>query len=148
MSGSVVVANCSHYESPDDPVLTVVRAYVDSYLDLSDGLGWQLALEESISPVAEAVDSRAIEVLVGPFAGVNRLRVELEHVVDEGEVVPGIAMSRVQVSAGYQVLLSLVVVVGFEVCQSQVVVSLRLLVVLIHRLLEGGDGLSKVLHLV
>lgn len=90
-----------------------------------------------------------LEQLVrGPLARLNSLRVQLEHVVDERKVAPSVGMLRVDVAARDQVSFGLVVIVPLEMSQGQVVVGLSVRIVELDGLLESCDGLVVVLHLV
>ena len=85
--GALVVAHGLEDNTPYDPILTIVRAHLDSLSYLVDRFGHFVFLEESKRPVSEAVVISIFMMHIGKIAHLDGLVIVAMHIIDEREVV-------------------------------------------------------------
>ena len=87
-------------------------------------------------------------VLLSLRACLDRLRVQLMHIIDERKVVVGVEMVRVEVRAELHVLHRRVVPCRLKVSQAQIVLKLRVISLELTRFLEGFESYGEVVHFI
>ena len=97
-----------------------------------------------------------VAVVVGPLwcvhfskvADIDRLLVILMHIIDESQVIVGVGMPCIDLSANLKVFYCHGILLLLEVSQAQVVLKLCVLCMELTGLLKGLDSLVIVVHLV
>lgn len=104
--GAFIFASRSENESPDNPVVCVLRLLLYTFPDLLDGFHDISFFKLSESPVHVSVVSVPIELL-RLAADIERLFVNHMHVEEESQIVVGVGMRVVDQYASLEMLYSL-----------------------------------------
>ena len=114
MFGALVVADCPHNETPDDPVVSILGVLLYTFLDLLDCLSHLAFLEKSKSPMTVTVVCLWV-IQLCTTANVYCLLVELMHIVQKREVIVGILVLWIELGTLLEVLYCLVILLELEV---------------------------------
>ena len=123
----LIEADCPHDESPDDPVLWVVRVQSHCFLDLRYRFGSLSFPEQSEGPLTVTAVLAIWEVHLGGHAHSHCLLEVLVHVVYESQVIVDVLVPWVDFQAYLHVFIGHLIVLLLEVSETQVILKLSIL---------------------
>jgi len=103
MLGKLKLTRCPQNKAPNYPIISIMLVLCHALPDFAHCLDQVALLKLSKSPVSMRVVPMSVEFL-GLSANLNRVAIQLVHVVKEGQIVVCVRVVRLQLHNSFEVL--------------------------------------------